>query len=92
MVFPDLPSLQAAFPHVDSGVMRHDLAYPAMMTLLPGGLRGLILASLMAAHMSTLSTLLNPVRPDVVNDFYRRPPGPTRARKSWFSSGGWRCS
>lgn len=72
VVFPDLPSLQAAFPHVDSGVMRHDLAYPAMMTLLPGGLRGLILASLMAAHMSTLSTLLNLGSSYVVNDFYRR--------------------
>ena len=72
VVFPDLQSLQAAFPHLESGVIKHDLAYPAMMTLLPCGLRGLVLASLMAAYMSTLSTLLNLGSSYVVNDFYHR--------------------
>ncbi len=72
VVFPTLESLQAAFPHIDSSVVKHDLAYPAMMTLLPGGLRGLVLASLMAAYMSTLSTLLNLGSSYIVNDFYHR--------------------
>ena len=72
IVFPDLKSLQAAFPHMPESVVKHDLAYPAMMTLLPSGLRGLVLASLMAAFMSTLSTHLNWGSSYVVNDFYKR--------------------
>lgn len=72
IVFPDLDSLQAAFPNLDSNVVKHDLAYPAMLTLLPHGLQGLILASLMAAFMSTLSTHLNWGASYVVNDFYSR--------------------
>jgi Na+/proline symporter len=72
VVFPDLESLQSAFPHMPADVVKHDLAYPAMMTLLPSGLRGLVLASLMAAFMSTLSTHLNWGSSYVVNDFYKR--------------------
>lgn len=72
IVFPDLSSLQAAFPNVDPKMVKDDLAYPAMMTLLPQGLRGLILASLIAAYMSTLSTHLNWGSSYVVNDVYRR--------------------
>ncbi len=37
IIFPDLASIQAAFPQIDAGIIRDDLAYPAMMTLLPGG-------------------------------------------------------
>ena len=72
VIFPDLASLRAAFPRLDPGVVQHDLAYPAMLTLLPHGLRGLVLASLMAAFMSTLSTHLNWGSSYVVNDFYCR--------------------
>ena len=72
VVFPNLDSLQSAFPHIETSVLKHDLAYPAMMTLLPSGLRGLVLASLIAAYMSTLSTLLNLGSSYVVNDFYHR--------------------
>jgi solute:Na+ symporter, SSS family len=72
IVFPDLASLRAAFPHVDPSVIRHDLAYPAMLTFLPTGLLGLVVASLAAAYMSTISTHLNWGSSYVVNDFYRR--------------------
>jgi len=72
VVFPDLESLQAAFPRIESGVVKHDLAYPAMLTLLPHGLQGRVLASLMAAFMSTLSTHLNWGSSYVVNDVYNR--------------------
>ena len=72
LVFPDLNSLRAAFPDVDPSVMRHDLAYPAMLTFLPAGLLGLVLASLVAAYMSTISTHLNWGSSYVVNDFYKR--------------------
>lgn len=72
VVFPDLDALQKAFPHIDPGVLRHDLAYPAMLTFLPAGLLGLVLASLVAAFMSTISTHLNWGSSYIVNDFYTR--------------------
>ena len=58
IVFPDLDSLRSAFPNVDPAVIGHDLAYPAMLTFLPHGLLGLVVASLIAAYMSTISTSL----------------------------------
>ena len=72
LVFPDLQSLRATFPEIDPSVVRHDLAYPAMLTFLPSGLMGLVIASLIAAYMSTISTHLNWGSSYVVNDFYRR--------------------
>jgi len=52
--------------------VKHDLAYPAMLTFLPTGLLGLVVASLIAAYMSTISTHLNWGSSYVVNDFYKR--------------------
>jgi len=72
VVFPDLASLQQAFPHVDAAIVKHDLAYAAMLTYLPHGLLGLVLASLIAAYMSTISTHLNWGSSYLVNDFYKR--------------------
>ncbi|MGB2908455.1 MAG: sodium:solute symporter family protein [Candidatus Aminicenantaceae bacterium] len=72
VVFPNLDALQAAFPHVDSSVLKHDLAYPAMLTYLPAGLLGMVVASLIAAFMSTISTHLNWGSSYIVNDFYKR--------------------
>jgi Na+/proline symporter len=72
VVFPDLARLRAAFPQVDPSVVQNDLAYPAMLTFLPVGLMGLVVASLMAAYMSTVSTHLNWGASYVVHDFYRR--------------------
>ena len=72
IVFPDHASLKAAFPHIADDVINDDLAYPAMLTYLPTGLLGLVLASLIAAFMSTISTHLNWGSSYVVNDFYKR--------------------
>jgi len=87
IVFPDLESPQSAFPHMPADVVKHDLAYPAMMTLLPSGLRGLVLASLMAAFMSTLSTHLNWGSSYVVNDFYKRFVRPEASEKQLVLAG-----
>ena len=87
IVFPDLASLRSAFPHMPENVVKHDLAYPAMMTLLPSGLRGLVLASLMAAFMSTLSTHLNWGSSYVVNDFYKRFVRPEASEKELVLAG-----
>lgn len=72
IVFPDLAAIQAAFPDVDSSVINDDLAYSAMLTYLPAGLLGLVVASLVAAYMSTISSHLNWGASYVVNDFYKR--------------------
>lgn len=72
IVFPDLASISAAFPDIAADKIGHDLAYPAMLTFLPAGLTGLVLASLAAAYMSTISTHLNWGSSYVVNDVYRR--------------------
>jgi len=87
IVFPDLASLREAFPHMPVDKVKHDLAYPAMMTLLPGGLRGLVLASLMAAFMSTLSTHLNWGSSYVVNDVYKRFVRPAAPEKELVLTG-----
>jgi SSS family solute:Na+ symporter len=72
IIFPDLASLQEAFPNVSANVVNDDLAFPAMLTFLPSGLLGLVIASLIAAFMSTISTHLNWGSSYVVNDFYLR--------------------
>ncbi|EPR66193.1 sodium:solute symporter family protein [Cyclobacterium qasimii] len=72
ILFPQLSDMQAAFPHIEESKLGDDLAYSAMLTFLPKGLIGIVLASLIAAVMSTLSTHLNWGSSYVVNDFYAR--------------------
>ena len=72
VVYPDLQSITARFPTLDPSIVRHDLAYPAMLVFLPSGLLGLVVASLAAAYMSTISTHLNWGASYIVDDFYRR--------------------
>jgi len=72
VIFPQISDLQAAFPHIPVDKLGDDLAYPAMLTFLPTGLVGIVLASLIAAVMSTLSTHLNWGSSYIVNDFYLR--------------------
>lgn len=72
IVFPDLSAISDKFPHLDSSIVRDDLAFPAMLSFLPKGLLGLIIAALSAALMSTLSTHLNWGSSYLVNDFYQR--------------------
>ncbi|WP_103070078.1 sodium:solute symporter family protein [Aquimarina sediminis] len=72
VMYPDIASIQEAFPNVESSKLGHDLAYSAMLTKLPAGLLGLVLASLGAAFMSTLSTHLNWGSSYIVNDFYKQ--------------------
>lgn len=72
VVFPELTDLQSAFPELPADKLGHDVAYPAMLTLLPSGLLGLVAASLIAAFMSTMSTQVNLGASYLVNDFYHR--------------------
>jgi len=72
IIYPDLAAIQQRFPHVDPAIVRHDLAYPAMLVYLPHGLLGLMVASLAAAYMSTIATHLNWGASYAVEDFYKR--------------------
>ena len=72
IVFPDLASLQKAFPDIPLRLVRDDMAYPAMLTFLPPGVFGLMFISLVAAYMSTIATQLNLGASYFVNDFYHR--------------------
>ena len=72
VVFPTVADIQTQFPGVDEGIMGHDLAYPAMLSFLPSGLLGLVVASLIAAFMSTISTHLNWGSSYLAHDFYGR--------------------
>jgi len=81
VVFPDIASIQEAFPAVSEDKLGHDLAYSAMLTKLPTGLLGLVLASLIAAYMSTISTHLNWGASYIVNDFYTQQINPSANEK-----------
>ncbi len=72
IVFPDLQSIQDAFPGITLDKLGEDLAYSAMLTYLPTGLLGLLLASLVAAYMSTISTHLNWGASYLVYDCYKQ--------------------
>lgn len=72
LVFPQLADIQARLPHVDPKLINHDMAYPAMLTFLPAGLLGLMVAGLLSAYISTISTHLNWGTSYLVHDVYRR--------------------
>jgi solute:Na+ symporter, SSS family len=67
-----LTAIKESFPETGLDKLGHDLAYPAMLTFLPVGLLGLVVASLVAAYMSTISTHLNWGSSYLVNDFWKR--------------------
>ena len=87
IVFPDIASIQEAFPAVSEDKLGHDLAYSAMLTKLPTGLLGLVLASLIAAYMSTISTHLNWGASYIVNDFYTQQINPSATEKQKVNVG-----
>ena len=55
LVFPTLGDIKTALPGLDDQLLGNDIAYPAMLTLLPHGLLGLLVASLLSAYVSTMS-------------------------------------
>ncbi len=72
IVYPHLSDIASTFPYVDRTLIGHDMAYPAMLRFLPVGFMGLMVAGLLAAYVSTLSTHLNWGTSYLVHDFYRR--------------------
>jgi dTDP-glucose pyrophosphorylase/Na+/proline symporter len=89
LVFPTLDDIHRALPHVNPSLIGHDLAYPAMLTLLPVGMKGLLVASLFAAYRSTMETHLNWGSSYLIVDFYQRfvGRGKTQRHYLWVSRG-----
>jgi Na+/proline symporter len=72
LVFPQVSDIARGLPHVDPSLLGHDMAYPAMLTFIPSGMLGLVVAGLLAAYVSTISTHLNWGTSYLVHDLYRR--------------------
>ncbi|MGB5228715.1 MAG: sodium:solute symporter family protein [Eudoraea sp.] len=87
VIYPDIASIHEAFPNVADDKLGHDLAYSAMLTKLPSGLLGLVLASLIAAYMSTISTQLNWGSSYIVYDFYKQQINPKASEKRLVAVG-----
>ena len=72
LVFPDLDSIRAAFPGVDPSLVGDDMAYPAMIKIVPNGWIGVVAASLTGALFSTVAAHLSMGANYVANDIWKR--------------------
>ena len=72
LIFPDLASIREAFPNVDPSLVGDDMAYPALISIVPNGWYGLVAASLMGALFSTISAQLSMGANYVTNDVWKR--------------------
>jgi Na+/proline symporter len=87
IVFPDVASIKTAFPNIDPQFLKNDIAYPAMLTFLPAGLIGMVVTSLAAAYMSTMSSQVNYGSSILVNDLYYRFIKPDASEKELVRAG-----
>ena len=85
--FPEIADIRTAFPHVSESVIAHDIAYPAMISKLSPGFLGVVVASIIAAYMSTIGTHLNWGSSYAVNDFYKRFIKPDASEKDMVRMG-----
>ena len=72
IIFPDLDAIRAAFPGVDPSLVGDDMAYPAMIKVVPNGWIGIVAASLMGALFSTIAAHLSMGANYVTNDIWKR--------------------
>ncbi len=87
LVYPDLAGMARELPWVDSRLIGHDMAYPAMLRVLPAGWLGLMVAGLVAAYVSTITTQLNWGSSYLVHDGYRRFVAPDRTEEHYVRMG-----
>lgn len=87
IVYPDVSDIARAFPNISPSFVKNDLAFSAMLSYLPAGLLGLVIAALIAALMSTISTHLNWGSSYVVNDFWQRFIKPESSEKELVTVG-----
>lgn len=89
VIYPDLDSIHAEFPDIDPTYLKDDIAYPVMLAKLGTGWIGLVVASIIAAYMSTIGTHLNWGSSYFVNDFYKRFLKPDATDKQMVAMGRW---
>ena len=87
IVYPTLADITTAFPDVDPNLVGHDIAYSAMLKFLPVGFLGLMVAGLLSAYVSTVSTHLNWGTSYLVHDVYRRFVRPDAPEKHYVMMG-----
>jgi len=87
MAAKGLTALREAYPNMPEDKMGHDMAYPAMLKILPVGFLGLMLAGLLAAYISTIDTHLNWGTSYLVHDFYKRFLKPGMPEKHYVMTG-----
>jgi len=87
IIYPDLDSIRAEFPNITETYLKDDIAYPVMLSKLSHGWLGLVVASIIAAYMSTIGTHLNWGSSYFVHDFWRRFVNPNAAEKDLVSIG-----
>lgn len=88
IIYPDLSSMIESFQDVPAKYIQNDIAYPIMLReFLPNGILGIVLASLVAAYMSTISTQINWGASYLVNDFYGRFISPKASEKERVLAG-----
>ena len=85
--YPTLAKIKAEFPAIDPTYLKPDIAYPVMVARMGPGLLGLVVASLIAAYMSTIGTHLNWGSSYAVNDFYKRFIRPNAGEKELVKAG-----
>lgn len=88
IVFPDIASMLRAYPEVSAQYVQNDFAYPAMLAhFLPAGVLGMVVASLIAAFLSTVASQLNWGSSYLANDFYVRFINPKASEKQKVTAG-----
>jgi solute:Na+ symporter, SSS family len=87
LIYPDLASIKAEFPNIADKYLKDDIAYPVMLSKLSPGWLGLVVASIIAAYMSTIGTHLNWGSSYVVNDFYKRFIKPDATERQMVNTG-----
>src|SRR5678809_815586 len=87
LVFPTVGDIGRALPHVDARLLGDDMAYSAMLTFLPHGMLGVMVAGLLAAYVSTISTHLNWGTSYLIHDLYRRFARPDASERHYVMMG-----
>lgn len=72
LIFPNLDSIAAALPGVDPSLINNDMAYPALIKIVPNGWVGIVAASLMGALFSTIAAQISMGANYVSNDIWKR--------------------
>ena len=85
--YPQLADIKSQFPGISPDYLKNDIAYPVMIARLGPGFLGLVVASLVAAYMSTIGTHLNWGSSYAVNDFYKRFARPDASEKELVAVG-----